>query len=51
MCTCTSPGSSSPHPAILSDLGVVVLVGVLAGAAGERAALRRFQYACSPLPS
>ena len=37
-------------PAILSDLGVVVLAGVLAGAAGERAALRRFQYACSPLP-
>ena len=37
-------------PAILCDLGVVVLVGVLAGAAGERAALRRFQYACSPLP-
>jgi len=36
-------------PALLSDLGVVVLVGVLAGAAGERAALRRFQYACSPL--
>jgi len=36
-------------PAILSDLGVVVLVGVLARAAGERAALRRFQYACSPL--
>jgi len=36
-------------PAILSDLGIVVLVGVLAGAAGERAALRRFQYACSPL--
>jgi hypothetical protein len=36
-------------PAILCDLGVVVLVGVLAGAAGERAALRRFQYACSPL--
>jgi hypothetical protein len=36
-------------PAILSDLGVVVLVGVLAGAAGERAALRRFQYACCPL--
>ena len=36
-------------PAILSDLGVVVLVGMLAGAAGERAALRRFQYACSPL--
>ena len=37
-------------PAILSDLGVVVLVGVLARASGERAALRRFQYACSPLP-
>jgi Glycosyltransferase family 87 len=37
-------------PAILSDLGVVVLVGVLAGTAGERPALRRFQYACSPLP-
>jgi hypothetical protein len=37
-------------PALLSDLGVVVLVGVVAGAAGERAALRRFQYACSPLP-
>lgn len=36
-------------PAILSDLGVVVLVGVLAGAGGERAALRRFQYACNPL--
>lgn len=37
-------------PTILSDLGVVVLVGVLAGTVGERAALRRFQYACSPLP-
>jgi hypothetical protein len=37
-------------PAILSDLGVVVLVGVLADAAGGRGALRRFQYACSPLP-
>jgi hypothetical protein len=37
-------------PALLSDLGVVVLVGVLADTAGERAALRRFQYACSPLP-
>ncbi len=37
-------------PAILSDVGVVVLVGVLTRAAGERAALRRFQYACSPLP-
>jgi Glycosyltransferase family 87 len=36
-------------PAILSDLGVVVLVGVVAGAAGERPALRRFQYACNPL--
>jgi Glycosyltransferase family 87 len=36
-------------PALFCDLGVVVLVGVLAGAAGERAALRRFQYACSPL--
>jgi len=37
-------------PALLCDLGVVVLVGVLARAAGERSALRRFQYACSPLP-
>jgi Glycosyltransferase family 87 len=36
-------------PAILSDIGVVVLVGVVAGATGERAALRRFQYACNPL--
>jgi hypothetical protein len=36
-------------PAVFCDLGVVVLVGVLAGATGERAALRRFQYACSPL--
>jgi hypothetical protein len=36
-------------PAILCDLGVVVLVGALAGATGERAALRRFQYACNPL--
>jgi hypothetical protein len=36
-------------PAILCDVGVVVLVGVLARATGERAALRRFQYACSPL--
>ena len=36
-------------PAILCDVGVVVLVGVVARAAGERAALRRFQYACSPL--
>jgi hypothetical protein len=36
-------------PAILCDVGVVVVVGALAGAAGERAALRRFQYACNPL--
>ncbi|MBV9093893.1 MAG: DUF2029 domain-containing protein [Streptosporangiaceae bacterium] len=35
--------------AIAFDLGVVVLVGVVAGAAGDRAALRRFQYACNPL--
>jgi hypothetical protein len=35
----------------LCDLGVVVLVGAVAGAGagGERAALRRFQYACNPL--
>ena len=50
-CTCTSSWLIIARiPAILSDLGVVVLVGVLARAAGERAALRRFQYACSPLP-
>ena len=36
-------------PAILADLGVVVLVDIIAGAGGERAALRRFQYACNPL--
>ena len=36
-------------PAILFDVGVVVLVGALARAVGERAALRRFQYACNPL--
>ncbi|MBV8457248.1 MAG: hypothetical protein JO122_11610, partial [Acetobacteraceae bacterium] len=36
-------------PSIVSDLGVVVLVGVVAGAVGESAALRRFQYACNPL--
>jgi hypothetical protein len=36
-------------PAILCDVGVVVLVGVIADAAGERGALRRFQYACNPL--
>ena len=37
-------------PAILCDVGVVVLVGTVAGAVGERAELRRFQYACNPLP-
>jgi hypothetical protein len=37
-------------PSILADLGVTVLVGTVAGASGGRAALRRFQYACSPLP-
>jgi hypothetical protein len=37
-------------PEIACDLGVVVLVGVLADAVGGRGALRRFQYACSPLP-
>ena len=36
-------------PSIVSDLGVVVLVGTVAGAVGESAALRRFQYACNPL--
>jgi len=39
-------------PAILSDLGVVVVVGALVTASGgsrELAALRRFQYACSPI--
>jgi Glycosyltransferase family 87 len=36
-------------PSILCDLGVVVLVGVVAGAVGQPAALRRFQYACNPL--
>jgi hypothetical protein len=36
-------------PSIVSDLGVVVLVGVVAGAVGQPAALRRFQYACNPL--
>jgi hypothetical protein len=34
---------------ILFDTGVVVLVGAVADAAGGRAALRRFQYACNPL--
>ena len=39
-------------PALLSDLGVVVVVGALVTASGgsrEVAALRRFQYACSPI--
>jgi Glycosyltransferase family 87 len=36
-------------PAIASDTGVTVLVGTVAGAAGGRAELRRFQYACNPL--
>ena len=36
-------------PSIASDVGVTVLVGTVAGAAGERAELRRFQYACNPL--
>lgn len=36
-------------PPILCDVGVVVLVGELARAAGGRPALRRFQYACNPL--
>lgn len=37
-------------PSILSDLGVVALVGTVTAAAGGRAELRRFQYACNPLP-
>ena len=37
-------------PSILSDLGVVALVGTVTRAAGGRAELRRFQYACNPLP-
>ena len=37
-------------PAILSDLGVVVLVGMLAGAAGERAALRRLSTPAARWP-
>jgi hypothetical protein len=36
-------------PSIVSDLGVVALVGTVAGAVGQPAALRRFQYACNPL--
>jgi hypothetical protein len=37
-------------PSILSDVGVVALVGTVTGAVGGRAELRRFQYACNPLP-
>jgi hypothetical protein len=37
-------------PSILSDLGVVALVGTVTRAVGGRAELRRFQYACNPLP-
>src|ERR1700744_4875077 len=39
-------------PALLCDLGVVVVVGALVTAAGgsrDQAALRRFQYACNPI--
>ena len=39
-------------PEILCDLGVVVVVGKLVTASGgsrDQAALRRFQYACSPI--
>lgn len=36
-------------PAIACDVGVTVLVGTVAGAAGGRKELRRFQYACNPL--
>jgi Glycosyltransferase family 87 len=39
-------------PALLCDLGVVVVVGALVTASGgsaEQAALRRFQYACNPV--
>jgi hypothetical protein len=39
-------------PQILCDLGVVVVVGKLVTASGgsrDQAALRRFQYACSPI--
>ncbi len=37
-------------PAIACDLGVVVMVGKVADAVGQPGALRRFQYACNPLP-
>jgi hypothetical protein len=37
-------------PAIACDVGVVVMVGKVADAVGQPAALRRFQYACNPLP-
>ncbi|HWG14735.1 MAG TPA: glycosyltransferase 87 family protein [Streptosporangiaceae bacterium] len=39
-------------PALLCDLGVVVVVGKLVQASGgsnDKAALRRFQYACNPV--
>src|SRR5580698_504114 len=39
-------------PALVCDLGVVVVVGALVTAAGgsrDQAALRRFQYACNPI--
>jgi hypothetical protein len=39
-------------PALLCDLGVVVVVGKLVSASGgsrDQAALRRFQYACNPI--
>lgn len=39
-------------PSLLCDLGVVVVVGALvkaSGGSGDRAALRRFQYACNPV--
>jgi hypothetical protein len=36
-------------PSIACDVGVVALIGAVAGAVGQPAALRRFQYACNPL--
>jgi hypothetical protein len=36
-------------PSIVCDVGVVPLAGLVAGAAGGQAELRRFQYACNPL--
>jgi hypothetical protein len=39
-------------PALVCDLGVVVVVGALVSASGgsrDQAALRRFQYACNPI--